>query len=593
LFPVHNDVAINVAPADGSNLQQNNLNSSTSETHPAARVPEPTSTTNIGSNITTASSIPSAEGPGSTAGTDNNIMTGATDDRILTDTSISGINTFDNDNQIVVGIAPANGSIDHLPSTHHPPPAIDVIYRPEPIALPEQHMGTGTDQTPVEAIGTGEGIGSTTDIPMVAQGVLTGLAGQEQLHQLDIDEQTQAGGVAEQARTSGTLSEEPNVHDHSCGMHGSYATTEGIDSPSKTTHPEPTHIISHDMGTGPTQKDVIGRSQSTSGGFYIPANQPPSAGINQNHAQGVAAPTSPLPVSVEPMPVVSAARVAGGGARLREDATGTSAAIPVSDSDPAACGHDHGNTEEEDDDNGASANDESFSYGWIDAPPGCVSSCPLLLRCCNRHPAQKEAYLRCARQREAAAVQAERRSALVTSRAWQAAVAAASAPALNAHKPPSTPSDALPSADEDDKRDGAMAVVIDGPLDAVSLGAWRVWDKAASIRGDTTKKTQAAAASKTAPSRTAPQHEVDFEYTDPGNPARSIGCASCRHIMTLQSLLAYTAALTYTAWCLFYLVLFGLYQSAATSRSFVIAWAFTQAWSIFLLQVRSASPFAS
>jgi hypothetical protein len=52
------------------------------------------------------------------------------------------------------------------------------------------------------------------------------------------------------------------------------------------------------------------------------------------------------------------------------------------------------------------AEDGDFEFGWISAPPDCVSACGLLLRCCGRHPAQKAGFLIRARAKDAAASRA-------------------------------------------------------------------------------------------------------------------------------------------------------------------------------------------
>jgi hypothetical protein len=44
---------------------------------------------------------------------------------------------------------------------------------------------------------------------------------------------------------------------------------------------------------------------------------------------------------------------------------------------------------------------DGFEFDWIDAPYACTMFCPLLLRCCRRHPSQKAAYLRRRRAQEA------------------------------------------------------------------------------------------------------------------------------------------------------------------------------------------------
>jgi hypothetical protein len=274
------------------------------------------------------------------------------------------------------------------------------------------------------------------------------------------------------------------------------------------------------------------------------------------------------------------------------------------------------------------ADDAAFAYGWIDAPPGCVDVCGLLLRACRRHPAQKAAFLCKAREDEAAAVRAERFAS--TSARHLAAAAALAGRAAAA---------AVPADDEDDARDGAMATVIDGPLDVAALSAWRVWDltggrisrlccaqhpirAAALVTGAPAPSaapgvrlssaaavlsTQSSAvltvvpvspplAMRSSRGRGASDEQGgllregeddDFDDADPGNPARHCGCLSY-HVMTLQSLAAYGAALAYMAWCLFYLVLFAFAQPAGASRAFVLSWAWTQCFVIFLLQVSGA-----
>lgn len=59
----------------------------------------------------------------------------------------------------------------------------------------------------------------------------------------------------------------------------------------------------------------------------------------------------------------------------------------------------------------AVANDDADAAagGWVDAPPSCVSSCPSLVYCCGRHPAQKAAFA--AAQRSAAATRVARQQA--------------------------------------------------------------------------------------------------------------------------------------------------------------------------------------
>ena len=42
--------------------------------------------------------------------------------------------------------------------------------------------------------------------------------------------------------------------------------------------------------------------------------------------------------------------------------------------------------------------EDDEQYGWTDAPPFCMVSCPALLRCCGRHPSQRAPWLRRARE---------------------------------------------------------------------------------------------------------------------------------------------------------------------------------------------------
>jgi len=42
--------------------------------------------------------------------------------------------------------------------------------------------------------------------------------------------------------------------------------------------------------------------------------------------------------------------------------------------------------------------DDDQQYGWVDAPPFCLVQCAPMLRCCGRHPSQRAAWLRRARE---------------------------------------------------------------------------------------------------------------------------------------------------------------------------------------------------
>lgn len=232
--------------------------------------------------------------------------------------------------------------------------------------------------------------------------------------------------------------------------------------------------------------------------------------------------------------------------------------------------------------------DSTFAFGWVDAPPGCVDGCGLLLWCCGRHPAQKVSFVARARATEEAA-------AAATAAATAARVAAPVSPAPQRHQM-------------------ELAFDVSGPVDAFALAIWRFWDAAAGTaplrqslsggngdlggdeRAQSEDNSECRAAADcsvslsdgggggvTTAASNVPELVPVVEspgagstmrdrlrgvcarirrldtYGDSGNPARRVGCCGW-YPCTIQTLIAYSAATVYAGYCVFYLVLFGLYQ---------------------------------
>lgn len=269
----------------------------------------------------------------------------------------------------------------------------------------------------------------------------------------------------------------------------------------------------------------------------------------------------------------------------------------------------HANAEED------IGDDLSFSYGWVDGPPECVRFCGLLLWCCGRHPSQKGRFIIRARTADAAKVK-ERKIGSVT-RLGPAGVA-------SAQNDRSSAAHDLPSTDHDttycklavdvagpvdafvlglwwswDAFMGRVQIKLPPETEAPHVSVPAVVEQAdnvtrSGVGGDDEDPTEvvvggmddespqgdppiaAAAVGRTlgccppgarlcwartarVAGRLAAGTRRADAYADRGNPARRAGCCGC-YPCTLQAVLAYSAAGTYVAYCLFYLLLFGLYQ---------------------------------
>lgn len=249
--------------------------------------------------------------------------------------------------------------------------------------------------------------------------------------------------------------------------------------------------------------------------------------------------------------------------------------------------------------------DAAFDFGWIDAPPGLLYSCWPLLWCCGRHPSQKALFVARARASEIMSMQLQRE---LQERRLAAAANDDSEPRNGDREANSVavPGDGRgivstsKSLTEDDR--SMLATDIANPLDAVVLMFWRVWDlvtgaKHALIANDSSvsdsdssthdapgvARREVVGADPTAPAypgfsitcsdSAAPTttslvgrlclrtRRVDVWF-DAGNPARRVGCCGF-YPCTLQTVIAYSAAGVYAGYCVFYLLLFGLYQVSA------------------------------
>jgi hypothetical protein len=163
-----------------------------------------------------------------------------------------------------------------------------------------------------------------------------------------------------------------------------------------------------------------------------------------------------------------------------------------------------------------------FQFGWVDAPPEVAARCPLLLRACGRHPAQKAAFLVAARQ-ELEKV--------------RAAAASEGAQAAGGRRWCARETPAAQLAREDAAEAAAWAAA---RADALRVAALR---KAAS------------------------------------NPfgGRGAAAARIRIALRLPNCSIATAAyllpvLGFLAFCVFYLILFGVYQGRDVVVRFVSAW---------------------
>jgi len=247
-----------------------------------------------------------------------------------------------------------------------------------------------------------------------------------------------------------------------------------------------------------------------------------------------------------------------------------------------------------------------FAHGWTDAPEALQRYCAPLLRCCGRHPDQRAAYIarahadeealvaKRAKRRERAAARKALRARLLTGmglgdRQRHAGADAAAAPGTGAA------ADVLAASDADDEAGeaGEEADFESSPGDngdlmlatlACCIGAMGGRQMARSAAA------AAAAAAASAASRSSRALGVPSlgEHTKSAVERAKASCGPCvrccrRVPFTAATATALGVIWAFVAFCLWYVVAFGFLHPASVTLSYTIAWATSQATSLFLV----------
>lgn len=252
--------------------------------------------------------------------------------------------------------------------------------------------------------------------------------------------------------------------------------------------------------------------------------------------------------------------------------------------------------------------EDGFEYNWIDAPPTCVSVCCCLLFACNRHPRQKAKYIARQRQLEAKAkakAEAKRQAKLAAKRAAREKARIARGASGVSDRDGSgvyKSTSGIGTSKEDDRENQEEEDVNEGQeqseeaedaADKLSELLGGLGEAAPSLLADFIMKKLASCCSCGRESKNHETKKAGGEGADAHGPAPSAaaaehsGCCASAPVCcswTWAAVLAYSVVLSIVAFCLFYMLLFGLYQPEEVTISFLMAWAAGQASTVFIVQ---------
>jgi hypothetical protein len=283
---------------------------------------------------------------------------------------------------------------------------------------------------------------------------------------------------------------------------------------------------------------------------------------------------------------------------------------------------------------------DDFSFGWIDAPPDVQRNCPGLLRCCGRHPDQREAFIQRMRKLEETkhalfekkkreAQEKKNKKKLLTKKddtdhkdegkaklpaagsstedaAFAARNAASTALGMTAVSPltPATPT----SPSQQDEREGVSDNLGDyqgsgddtgdeilgylfwifSPLWTLICNNGRVIDREKTVvslesivRGSSRNLNAAKGASKRTLSEVDNETETQDSILKQTHAKFSIAkILPC----TVSMLVAISVSCLIMGFQIFYISLFGFRNNEGVTLSLTITWVISQGWSLFIIE---------